>query len=154
VNCGTIIPHQCLPYLGKKAHSACLESALCPSVRAGPGLAGPGLPWPTGFVTADCEKACSACLPGTEGSAPGKKGPPKAPISPVLPRNGPRGCDIPFCDKARHLVALVPVCLGKRALPLGLCWSWSAWESELALPAREGGLCPSVCAGPGLGSAF
>ena len=153
MNCGTIIPHQCLPYLGKKAHSACLESALCPSVRAGPGLAGPGLPWPTGFVTADCEKACSACLPGTEGSAPGKKGPPKAPISPVLPRNGPRGCDIPFCDKcAATRSVLVPVCLGKRGLPLGLCWSWST-RKPLGL-TRETGLYPSVCAGPGLGSAF
>jgi hypothetical protein len=30
---------------------------------------------------------------------------------------------------------------------------WSAWESKLALPAMEGGLCP-VRAGPGLGSGF
>jgi hypothetical protein len=67
------------------------------------------------------------------------------------------------------------ICLGKRALPPGLCWSWSprkliclpaclpAWKEgsshrsvlvlvcEKALwPARETGYCPSVCAGSGL----
>jgi hypothetical protein len=107
-------------------------------------------------------------------------------VTPALPRNGPRGCDIPFCDKALPLgrrwsrsawerglcpsvcagpglagpglagpglplcrsatwSALVPVCLGKRALPLGLCWSWSCWSWSAFVP-----LCHLVCAGPGL----
>ena len=96
------------------------ERGLRPSVCAGPGLvlvcAGPGL-HAHGFVTTEIEKACSACL-GKRALPLGEKGPPKAPIPPALPRNGPRGCDIPFCDKA---------------LPLGRRWSWSAWE---------GGLCP------------
>jgi hypothetical protein len=114
------------------------ERGLCPSVRAaGPGLAGHWSALCPRVCDHYCEKARSARLPGKERSAPARRARRRPPSHPHCPETGPIQCDIPFCDRAP-----VPVCPGKRALPLRVLWSWSAWESKLALPARKEGSAP------------
>ena len=72
-------PRSVLVLVCEKAHSACLESALCPSVVLVLVLLVLVCLCAHGFGTADCEKACSACLPRKEGSALRREGPAEGP---------------------------------------------------------------------------
>ena len=62
----------------------------------------------------------------------------------VAPKIARRKAKIVDANHPQPLNTLVLVCLGRRALPLGLCWSWSAWESSLCLHGKEGSAPRSV----------